>query len=73
MKFIIAHEKMAPSEDAIIRVALAVSRVICAMLVPLFTLSDPVRFELTRPFRVCRFSKPVHSTALPQVLINIEV
>jgi hypothetical protein len=30
--------------------------------------SDPVGFEPTRDFRPCRFSKPVHSTTLPQVL-----
>src|SRR5450755_619863 len=28
-------------------------------------LAERVRFELTRPVRVCRFSRPVHSTALP--------
>ena len=30
-----------------------------------FDLAERVRFELTRPVRVRRFSRPVHSTALP--------
>ena len=29
------------------------------------SLAESVRFELTRILRPCRFSRPVHSTALP--------
>ena len=30
-------------------------------------LAERVRFELTIPFRIFRFSRPVHSTALPSL------
>ena len=32
-------------------------------------MAERVRFELTRPVKVCRFSRPVHSTALPPLRI----
>src|SRR5882762_4937068 len=32
---------------------------------PKLRLAERVRFELTSPVRGCRFSRPVHSTALP--------
>jgi hypothetical protein len=32
---------------------------------PYILLAERVRFELTSPLRGCRFSRPVHSTALP--------
>jgi hypothetical protein len=35
----------------------------------LFILAEEVRFELTIPFRVCRFSKPVPSTTQPLLRI----
>lgn len=33
--------------------------------------TDRERFELSIPLRVCRFSRPVHSTALPPVQIGV--
>ncbi len=33
-------------------------------------LAERVRFELTSPVKDCRFSRPVHSTALPPLLCD---
>jgi hypothetical protein len=32
--------------------------------------AEAVRFELTKDLRPCRFSRPVHSTALPRFQLS---
>jgi len=49
------------------------SRIFTKYLFFMAFLAERVRFELTKPLRVCRFSRPVHSTALPPLLTYISV
>src|ERR1700688_2568670 len=54
-----------------LRAPLRASKIAPAILSNPLRLAERVRFELTSPVRGCRFSRPVHSTALPPLhLLN---